>query len=146
MTTSAEAVPTRRVVHVASELEPLVKVGGLLRLGPSARVGMPCKGTGGTPVTNTLVNINLPPIPGDQVKGVKVTSLGSRVFHEEIATMKDPWGREVHWIGGGRVTWSGGAESDFQAVRDGYISVTPLHVDMTNYKLLEVVRNWDLGK
>jgi len=40
----------------------LVKVGGILRLGPSARVGMPCKGTGGTPVTNTLVNINLPPI------------------------------------------------------------------------------------
>src|SRR6266536_1700570 len=94
----------------------------------------------------TLLNINLPPIPGDQVKGVKVTNLGSRVFHEEIATMKDPWGREVHWIGGGRVTWSGGADSDFQAVKDGYISVTPLHVDLTNYKLLEVVRKWDLGK
>src|SRR6058998_2754234 len=94
----------------------------------------------------TLLNINLPPIPADQVKGVKVTNLGSRVFHEEIATMKDPWGREVHWIGGGRVTWSGGADSDFQAVKDGYISVTPLHVDMTNYKLLEVVGKWDLGK
>ena len=94
----------------------------------------------------TLLNINLPAIPGDQVKGVKVTNLGSRVFHEEIATMKDPWGREVHWIGGGRVTWSGGADSDFQAVRDGYISVTPLHVDLTNYKLLEVVRKWDLGR
>lgn len=94
----------------------------------------------------TLLNINLPPIPGDQVKGVKVTNLGSRVFHEEIATMKDPWGREVFWIGGGRVTWSGGSDSDFQAVKDGYISVTPLHVDLTNYKLLEVVGKWDLGK
>lgn len=94
----------------------------------------------------TLLNINLPPIPGDQVKGVKVTNLGSRVFHEEIAKMKDPWGREVHWIGGGRVTWSGGSDSDFQSVKDGYISVTPLHVDLTNYKLLEVVRQWDLGK
>ena len=94
----------------------------------------------------TLLNINLPPIPGDQVKGVKVTNLGSRVFHEEIATMKDPWGREVFWIGGGRVTWSGGSDSDFQAVKDGYISVTPLHVDLTNYKLLEVVGKWDLGR
>ena len=94
----------------------------------------------------TLLNINLPPIPGDQVKGVKVTNLGSRIFHEEIATMKDPWGREVYWIGGGRVTWSGGADSDFQAVKDGYISVTPLHVDLTNYKLLEVVGKWDLGR
>jgi len=94
----------------------------------------------------TLLNINLPPIPADQVKGVKVTHLGSRVFHEEIATMKDPWGREVYWIGGGRVTWSGDADSDFQAVRDGYISVTPLHVDLTNYKLIEVVKQWDLGR
>ncbi|HXF96961.1 MAG TPA: 5'/3'-nucleotidase SurE [Gemmatimonadales bacterium] len=94
----------------------------------------------------TLLNINLPAIPGDQVKGVKVTHLGSRVFHEEIARMKDPWGREIYWIGGGRATWSGGEHSDFRAVQDGYISVTPLHVDLTNYELLEVVRSWDLDR
>jgi len=93
----------------------------------------------------TLLNINLPPIPGDDVRGVKVTSLGSRVFHEEIARMQDPWGREIYWIGGGRATWSGGTESDFRAVQEGYISVTPLHVDLTNYELLEVVRSWNLA-
>jgi 5'-nucleotidase len=93
----------------------------------------------------TLLNINLPPIPGDAVRGVRVTSLGSRVFQEEIARMQDPWGREIYWIGGGRAKWSGGAESDFRAMEDGYISVTPLHVDMTNYELLEVVRSWTLG-
>jgi 5'-nucleotidase len=93
----------------------------------------------------TLLNINLPPIPGDQVRGVKVTSLGSRVFHEEIARMQDPWGREIYWVGGGRATWSGGTESDFRAVQEGYISVTPLHVDLTNYELLEVVRSWNLA-
>jgi len=91
---------------------------------------------------DTLLNVNLPGIPGDQVKGIKVTNLGNRVFHEEIATMKDPWGREIYWIGGGHVTWSGGGDSDFRAVRDGYVSVTPLHVDMTNYDLLEAVRSW----
>jgi 5'-nucleotidase len=94
----------------------------------------------------TLLNVNLPAQPADKVKGVKVTHLGSRVFHEEIARMKDPWGREIYWIGGGHVTWSGGADSDFQAVRDGYISVTPLHVDMTNYRLLDDVRSWTLGR
>jgi 5'-nucleotidase len=94
---------------------------------------------------DTLLNVNLPAIPGAEVKGVKVTSLGSRVFHEEVARMKDPWGRDIYWIGGGHVTWSGGADSDFQAVREGYISVTPLHVDMTNYNLLEAVRGWTLG-
>ncbi len=93
----------------------------------------------------TLLNVNLPPIAGDEVKGVRITHLGSRVFHEEIARMKDPWGREIYWIGGGHVTWSGGADSDFQAVREGFVSVTPLHVDLTNYKLLEVVRSWNLG-
>src|SRR5439155_1587490 len=46
----------------------------------------------------TLLNINLPALPGDQVKGAKVTHLGSRVFSEEIALMKDPWGKEIYWI------------------------------------------------
>jgi len=89
---------------------------------------------------------HLPPIPGDQIKGVKVTNLGSRVFHEEIATMKDPW--DAKFIGSRRrrVTWSGRCGPDFQALRNGYISITPLHVDLTNYKLLEVVRKWELGK
>jgi len=90
----------------------------------------------------TLLNVNLPPIPGSEVKGLKVTHLGSRVFHEEIARLKDPWGKEMFWIGGGRATWSGGIESDFRATRDGYVSVTPLHMDMTNYRLIEVVESW----
>lgn len=94
---------------------------------------------------DTLLNVNLPAVPGDHVKGIKVTNLGSRVFHEEIARMKDPWGRDIYWIGGGHVTWSGGTESDFRAVRDGYISVTPLHVDLTNYELIEVIQSWSLG-
>ena len=93
----------------------------------------------------TLLNINLPAIPGNDVKGVKVTHLGSRVFSEEIALMKDPWGKEIYWIGGGRITWTGGADSDFRATSDGYISVTPLHMDMTNYSLIEVVRKWFPG-
>ena len=94
---------------------------------------------------DTLLNVNLPAIPGDQVKGVRVTILGSRVFKEEIARMKDPWGREIYWIGGGQATWSGDAESDFHAVREGFISVTPLHVDLTNYEFLEAARSWSLN-
>ena len=93
---------------------------------------------------HTLININLPPIPGDQVKGVRVTKLGSRFFTESLTRMKDPWGREVFWIGGGEITWTGDAESDHQAVADGFISVTPLHLDLTNYGLIETVRGWAL--
>ena len=58
--------------------------------------------------------------------------------------MQDPWGREVFWVGGGEITWTGGADSDHAVVKAGYISVTPLHLDMTNYNLLETVRGWRL--
>jgi len=91
-----------------------------------------------------LLNINLPDIPGDEVKGFKVTKLGSRYFSESLTRMKDPWGKEVYWIGGGEITWTGDAESDHRAVHDGYVSITPLHMDLTSYGLFETVRGWAL--
>ena len=93
---------------------------------------------------NMLLNINLPDLEGDGVPGVRVTKLGSRYFSESLTRMKDPWGKEVYWIGGGEITWTGDAESDHQAVKDGFISVTPLHLDLTNYALFETVRGWAL--
>lgn len=92
----------------------------------------------------TLLNINLPKIPGPEVKGVRVTKLGSRFFSGSLTRMTDPWGREVFWIGGGDVTWTAGPDSDHAAVKAGYISVTPLHMDLTNYKLMESVGAWAL--
>lgn len=94
---------------------------------------------------DTLLNVNLPPRPAAEVKGVRVTTLGKRIYSESLTKMKDPWGRDIWWIGGGQLSWSGREDSDFQAVEDGFISVTPLHVDITNYRLLETVRGWDLG-
>jgi len=94
----------------------------------------------------TLLNVNLPPIPGDEIRGIRVTTLGRRVFSESLKRMEDPWGRETFWIGGGKSSWSGGDDSDFRAIAEGYISVTPLHVDLTNYRLLESVRAWKLGQ
>ena len=93
---------------------------------------------------NMLLNLNLPAVEAAQVRGVKVTKLGSRFFSEGLTRMKDPWGREVFWIGGGEITWTGDAESDHQAVHDGYISITPLHMDLTDYDLFETVRRWAL--
>jgi len=93
----------------------------------------------------TLLNVNLPPIPGSEIQGIRVTTLGKRVFSESLMETKDPWGRKVHWIGGGQISWTGREDSDFRAVEDGYISVTPLHVDLTNYGLLEAVQSWQLG-
>jgi 5'-nucleotidase len=92
----------------------------------------------------TLLNVNLPPVPSAQVLGAQVTKLGSRFFSESLSRMKDPWGREIMWIGGGTITWTGGEDSDHSAVADGYVSITPLHMDLTNYSLIETVRGWRL--
>ena len=94
----------------------------------------------------TLLNINLPPVPGDAIKGIRVTTLGRRVFSDSLSETRDPWNRKMYWIGGGQVSWSGREDSDFRAVQEGYISVTPLHVDLTNYSLLEEVRSWRLAE
>lgn len=93
---------------------------------------------------DTILNINLPPRPASQVQGLKVTKLGSRFFSESLTRMKDPWGRDMYWIGGGSVTWTGGEDSDHSAVAEGCVSLTPLHMDITNYSLMETVRGWNL--
>lgn len=95
---------------------------------------------------DTLLNINLPDLPADQVRGFRVTKLGSRYFSESLTRMQDPRGRDVYWIGGGSITWIGEGETDHRATGEGYISITPLHMDLTNYPLLETVRSWSLDQ
>jgi 5'-nucleotidase len=94
--------------------------------------------------SDILLNINVPRIPASEVRGTRVTKLGSRFFSESITRMQDPWGREIFWIGGGTITWTGGEDSDHRAVAEGYLSITPLHMDLTNYSLLETVQGWCL--
>jgi 5'-nucleotidase len=91
---------------------------------------------------DTLLNVNLPPLVGDQVKGVKLTRLGRRVYSQSVAPMKDPRGRQIYWIGGGQASWTGETDSDFRAVEDGYVSVTPLHLDLTHHSALQGAERW----
>ena len=91
---------------------------------------------------NTLFNVNIPAVPAAEVKGVKLTKLGRRTFTDSIAKMKDPWGRPIYWIGGGSVEWKTDEGTDVTAVRDGYISVTPLHLDNTFQARLDDAETW----
>jgi 5'-nucleotidase len=84
----------------------------------------------------------MPGIPAAEIKGVKLTKLGRRTFSDSIAKMKDPWGRPIYWIGGGSVTWTAEEGTDVNAVRDGYISVTPLHLDVTFQARLDDAEKW----
>ncbi len=94
---------------------------------------------------DTLLNINIPAIPGDEIRGIRVTTLGNRAYSDALLRTSDPWGRPGYWIGGGQISWWGREDSDFRAIQEGYVSVTPLHLDLTNYNLLEDVRSWRLG-
>ena len=90
----------------------------------------------------TLLNVNLPPLKGDDIKGVRLTRLGRRVYSDSIKRMTDPWGRPIYWIGGGSIEWSGPENSDFRAVQEGFISVTPLHLDVTHHAMLDEPGKW----
>jgi 5'-nucleotidase len=93
---------------------------------------------------DTLLNVNIPPVDPAILKGVRVTTLGRRVYEGSLTRAKDPNGKEYFWIGGGESKWWGNDDSDFRAIHDGYISVTPVHMDLTNYKLLEEIGRWSL--
>jgi 5'-nucleotidase len=93
----------------------------------------------------TFFNVNLPDIPADEMKGIRVTTLGRRVYSDSLTRREDPSGRDYFWIGGGVSSWTGREDSDFRAVQAGYVSVTPLHLDLTNYRLISEVRSWMLG-
>jgi 5'-nucleotidase len=92
---------------------------------------------------DTLLNVNLPPVPGSIVRETRLTRLGRRVFSQSLQPMKDPWGREIFWIGGGSSNWDASAsDSDFRAIREGCVSVTPLHLDLTHVDMLDRAESW----
>lgn len=93
----------------------------------------------------TLLNVNLPPIAPDDVQGVRVTTLGRREYIDSLQRGRDPNGREYFWIGGGSSRWWGRDDSDFRAIESGFISVTPLHLDLTNHSLMREIASWELS-
>ena len=90
----------------------------------------------------TLLNVNVPNIPVEQVKGIKVTRLGNRHRSEAVIRAEDPRGRPVYWVGPAGAGQDAGPGTDFHAISEGFVSVTPLSVDLTNYDALDTVRSW----
>ena len=81
-----------------------------------------------------LWNVNVPPVPAAEIAGYRVTKLGSRVYDDMIVPKKDPRGKAYFWIGGGSPGWSSDPTDDITAVRENRISVTPLRIDLTDFK------------
>ena len=87
----------------------------------------------------TLLNVN---IPAGVPKGVRFTRLGHRVYSETVRKEIDPRGKAHYWVGAGPPLWEREEDSDMTAVHDGYVSVTPLHMDLTDHQMLHKMAGW----
>ncbi len=93
--------------------------------------------------SDTLLNVNLPDRDPDTVEGVRVTTLGKRAYSDPVVVDKDPHGKTYYWIGGGEAVWEGPEGSDYLAVERGYISITPVHLDLTNHRVIPDLEKWE---
>ena len=89
----------------------------------------------------TFLNVNVPNLPGGEIKGAKATKQGRRQYTGSVLERIDPRGKKYYWIGGDSEQWLDAPEADFAAVRDGYISVTPLKLDLTDGDYMEETGN-----
>lgn len=91
----------------------------------------------------SLMNINLPDGPSENIKGIRVTRLGSRVYQNVISDKVDPHGKPYFWIGGQGPSWQRDEGTDYCACEEGYVSLTPLMVDITHYGLQQEMKNME---
>ena len=91
---------------------------------------------------NTILNVNVPDVPWDELRGFETSRLGNRHRAEPCIPQDDPRGRQWWWIGAAGVELDAGPGTDFHAVRNRAIAITPIHVDLTRYQALEQVASW----
>ena len=92
---------------------------------------------------HTLLNVNVPPLPYGDIKGIMMTRMGLRVYRDQLISRLDPRNRPYYWIGGDAPTGVPDEGTDFGALAEGYVSVTPIQLDMTSYNTLESMKLWD---
>jgi 5'-nucleotidase len=93
---------------------------------------------------DTVLNINIPALPYHQIKGVQVTRLGMRRYKDGVHKREDPSGETYYWRAGTAVDIEGQEGTDAQAVSAGYVSLTPIHLDMTHYPSLSRLESWNI--
>ncbi len=91
----------------------------------------------------TLLNINVPNIPIPEMKGTRITRLGKRIYHQMTVERVDPRGKKYYWIGGGEPDWEREEGTDLDAVDRGMVSVTPLHLDLTDYASFDRMKSFE---
>jgi 5'-nucleotidase len=100
----------------------------------AARYGLP---------KNVLLNVNIPFLPKDQIKGFRISRMGLRVYHDKLDRRADPRGRPYYWIIGDSPTSVPERGTDTGTLAEGYVSITPLQLDLTAYQLMPEIDTWD---
>lgn len=93
----------------------------------------------------TILNVNVPDLPLDQVRGIEVTRLGTRHKAEPMIKSQDPRGRTIYWVGQPGAEADAGPGTDFFAINRHCVSITPLHLDMTHYAVFDKISTWSNG-
>lgn len=97
----------------------------------------------GLPPRLTL-NVNVPNLPDDEIKGYQITRQGIRIYKDELVVREDPHGRPYYWIGGEYPTAHLEDDHDYHAIEHGYVSITPIQLDLTDYKVMPRLKEWKL--
>jgi 5'-nucleotidase len=92
--------------------------------------------------SDQILNVNVPSLPYDNLNGFEVTRLGQRHKAEMMEKQQDPWGREIYWYGKLGAELDAGPGTDFNAIKEAKVSITPLKIDMTAFNSIETVSNW----
>jgi 5'-nucleotidase len=130
---------------LAVSLDSPERFAGPLEYGPAAAIARQVAAQTlqrGLP-PHTLLNINVPYLPLDEIQGLAVTRMGMRVYRDQLVTRYDPRQRPYYWIGGEAPTGIPDEGTDFGALAQGLVSITPIHLDMTSYQALEALRSWN---
>jgi 5'-nucleotidase len=90
----------------------------------------------------TLLNMNIPNRPQRLIQGVRITCLSRRRFHNPIIEKLDPHGRKYYWIAGTRISWSRSKDADHEALEEGFVSISPIRLDLTHHGVLDHFRAW----
>lgn len=98
----------------------------------------------GLPSRLTL-SVNVPHLPEHQLKGVRITHQGRRIYKDELVVRNDPKGTPYYWIGGEFPSATMDEDGDYHAIENGYVSITPIQLDLTDYKVIPALKKWEWG-
>jgi len=91
---------------------------------------------------NTILNVNVPDVPYSELQGFEVTRLGTRHIAEKVIKQKDPRGKDIYWIGMAGPEQDAGEGTDFYAINQNKVSITPIKIDLTHHEAIQDLKSW----